>query len=74
MLNFRHVVYVDPQDKTADSGHSQMAGAAPIYAVDAESDGELRRFQSDGRLLTPPAVGNGTLYFVSLTGTAYAID
>jgi hypothetical protein len=45
----------------------------PRYAIDAESGEELWRFKADGRLLTAPAVGNGTLYLVLFTGPAYAI-
>jgi hypothetical protein len=45
-----------------------------LNAADAESSGELWRFQADGQLFTIPAHGNGALSFVLLTGTAYAID
>lgn len=34
----------------------------------------LWRFEADGRLLTPPVIGDQTLYTVSFPGTVYALD
>ena len=47
--------------------------AARFVALDAGSGEEKRRFEADGRLLTPPAVGDQTLYIVSFPGTVYAL-
>jgi outer membrane protein assembly factor BamB len=58
----------------AVGNHDMREGPRPLYAVDAETGEELWRFQADARLLTPPAIGDKTLYFVSSAGTAYAID
>ena len=44
-----------------------------LIAMDAHNGEELWRFGADGRLITPPAVGDQALYIVSFTGTVYAL-
>lgn len=58
----------------AVGNHDGREGPRPLSAIDVQTGKELWRFEADARLLTPPAIGDKTLYFVSSTGTAYAID
>ena len=52
---------------------AQVAGSQ-VSAIDVDTGDELWRFEADGRLLTPPAVGDQTLFIVSFPGIVYALD